>query len=211
MMPLRSMSVILTSVLICVSVACADNPLEWRFIWNEANSRMAAARTEDDFHLAGEAYRKLLHAGVRNGPLFYNLGTALLKAERYDEAIAALLRAERYMGTTPDIRRNMLIALARRNKDETVALPWYRFPLFWHYGLAVSTRVNITVLAFAALWVSFVLRVLGFRRVFRRMMNLSLVAVIVFGSSAATSLHQEVESEISMFTETAQKALELNE
>ena len=44
---------------------------------------------------------------MRNGVLFYDLGTALLKAGQADEAFEVLLRAERYLGYNPDVKRNL--------------------------------------------------------------------------------------------------------
>ena len=180
---------------LCASVVSADNVLERQFIWNEANSRMASAGTQEDFLLAAEVYRKLLDTGVRNGPLFYNLGTALLMAKRYDDAMNAFLRAERYMGSSWDIKRNMLIAAAGEERDKTVSLPWYRVPMFWHFGLAVSTRMTISVCAFTAFWLSLILRSLDSRRLYRPLMILSLIVLVMFGSSVLTTIHQESKSE----------------
>ena len=152
---------------------------------------MASARSPDDFLRAAQVYGKLLNRGVRNGPIFYDLGTAFLKADRYEEAQALLLRAERYMGSDPDIERNMMLAMAKGKKDAPVALPWYRFLLFWHYGLSGPVRMTITACAFLCFWLALTLRTLGPRRIARRLLILSLAVLVLFGSSVLTSLHQE--------------------
>lgn len=180
---------------LCAPTLYADNVFERQFIWNEANSKMASAGTQEDFLLAAEVYRKFLDTGVRNGPLFYNLGTALLMAKRYDDAMNAFLRAERYMGSSWDIKRNMLIAAAGEEKDETVSLPWYRVPMFWHFGLAVSTRMTISVYAFMAFWLSLILRSLDSRRLYRPLMILSLIVLVMFGSSVLTTLESEARDQ----------------
>lgn len=165
---------------------------ELRFIWREANTRMASASKADDFAAAADRYAELVRRGVRNGPLFRNLGTALLLAEQYQPAVRALERAERYGGSDPDLRRNLLLALSgAAGGDTTVALPWYRYPLFWHYGLSGRVRMNIAVLAFGAIWLLLALRLGGFRRLVRDAVAVCIVLVILFGSSAATSLWQE--------------------
>jgi hypothetical protein len=181
----------LTILFFCALTAAADGPTERLFMWNEANARMCAAQTREDFAAAAAAYRRLAAAGARNDVLFYNLGTALLKAERYGEAAMALLRAERYGGTTPDIERNLEIALAAGRKDGTAALPWYRPLLFWHYSLAAEVRAGIAALAFSGIWLALALRVMGFRRAAGPLLTLSVTLLILFGSSALTSVHEE--------------------
>ena len=51
-----------------------------RVLWNEANAALANAVKPADYLRAARSYQALVDSGVRNGPLFYNLGTALLKA-----------------------------------------------------------------------------------------------------------------------------------
>jgi len=181
-------------MLVGAAGAWAATPTEQHFIWDEANARMATARTEKDFLLAARSYAKLVNAGVHNGPLFYNLGTALLKGRHYDDAGAALLRAERYAGSDPDIRRNLLLAAARDDKHAEVSLPWYRYFLFWHYGLGLHARTTIAVAAFAVFWLALTARLLGARRLDRPFIGLSLLVLVLYGSSMATSLNQEANA-----------------
>jgi len=164
--------------------------MEQRFLWKQANSQMASAHTRDDFAAAAATYRRLVVSGARNGPLFYNLGTALLRAGQYEEAVDALLRAERYVGSNPEITQNLLIALASEDKDAEVALPWYRFPLFWHYGLSANLRIAITAGAFALACILLALWQLGSRTA-RQIMFVAWVVVALFGSSVITTFHQE--------------------
>ena len=56
----------------------AQTAAEQRFMWNQANATFASSRTADDFRRAAETYQALVDSGVRNGPLFDNLGIALL-------------------------------------------------------------------------------------------------------------------------------------
>lgn len=184
-------------VLLCVlasaaPVAGAGHDIERRFSWHEANARMAVARTQAEYLAAAEAYQRLVDAGVRNGPICYNLGTALLKAERFGEALAALERAERYVGADPDVRRNMRLALAGQRKlDEAAALPAYRYLFFWHYDLAGGLRVSIAVVAFSLCWVALALRSLGVRRIAARLLTLSAVVLALAGSSALMTIYHE--------------------
>ena len=168
----------------------APNESGRRFLWDQANSQMCSARTPAEFGKAAATYRRLLASGVRNGPLFYNLGTALLKAGEYEPATAALLRAERYTGSTPEIRQNLLLALAREDPNATVSLPWHRFPLFWHYGLSGATRVAVAATAFSLFWAALALARAGVRPA-RPFAVLCLCAFVLFGSSVLTTWHDE--------------------
>ena len=165
--------------------------LEHEFLWTAANSRMACAASENDFLDAARLYLKLVNGGVRNGHLFYNLGTALLKARRYNLAVSSLERAERYLGSTAEIRRNLLLANAGDDKDAEPLVPWTRYLLFWHHGLGIATRITIAVAAFALFWFGLILRALSLRRIAGTLTVISLVVLVLFGSSIAASWNQE--------------------
>lgn len=189
-------SATLLGVFLCTTtVARADIEAERQFLWNAANSGMAQAQTPSEFLHPARLYAKLVDSGVRNGPLFYNLGTALLMAKQHAEAVDALLRAERYMGSTHEIRRNLLIALRERDGDGSVGLPWFRPLLVWHYRLPASVRVSAAAIAFACLWGGLLLRALGFRKRATAIVRLAVAGLLVFGLSALTSWYQERQAD----------------
>ncbi len=168
---------------------------ERAFIWNEGQAHMAAARTPEDYLRAAQTYQKLVDAGVRNGPLFYNLGTAFLHAGQIAPAIDALQRAEQFLGFQNDIRQNLKIAMARKANNETAEWPWYRLVMFWHFYLSAATRLMVTAIAFFVFWVILILRLLGIRRGdVNTIMILAALAMVLFGSSVATSWHQAATS-----------------
>jgi hypothetical protein len=169
----------------------ADLSAEREFLWDEANSRMVSAQTRDDFLAASLIYRELADKGVKNGALFYNLGVALMQAGEHGQALEAFHRAERYTGSSEDIRRNLLICLAGEKQDEDVSLPWHRFLLFWHYGFSGSVRVAVAAGAFSMCWLALVAGSIGYRRFARPMLVLAFLVLVLFGSSAATTLHLE--------------------
>lgn len=187
----RTISVIAFLLAGCAASYAGDAE-ERRFIWEEANSRMTTARSREDFAHAARSYEKLLKLGVRNGPLFYNLGTALLRSGQYEESVRMLERAERYSGTTRDIRQNMLIAIARHDKDRNSVMPWYRIFLFWHYELSLKTRINIALASFTIFWLLLTCRLLGMTGA-GKLTHLAAAGIVmaIFVSSAATSLNRE--------------------
>ncbi len=181
----------LIAIPLCVYASAQNKFNEYEFAWNQANAQMASARTETDFMNAAQTYRNLVNAGVRNGRLFYNLGTACLMAGQYDEAITFLLRSERYTGTSWDIKRNMLIALARGDKNARVSLPWHRVPLFWHYQLSTPARTIITIAAFNIFWLMLIPAAFGLKKTLKSIQVLAVAVFVIFGSSSITSMHRE--------------------
>lgn len=165
-------------------------PIEREFAWHEANAIMANAIEQVDFLRAADAYHKLIERGAANGILYYNLGAALLQAGHPDAAQAALLRAEQYLGSQPDITKNLKIACARKLNTETAELPWYRIALFWHFILPAKTRALITVTAFLVFWLALTIRRFGIRRGNDLLIGLSLLIFVSFSSSLAVSMRQ---------------------
>lgn len=164
------------------------------FIWNEANAVMQNAKTPPDYLRAASIYQRLVDDGVRNGPLFYNIGTALLLAERYELAFNAFERAERYLGRQTDIDQNLKIALAKKTKSTTAVLPWYRLAAFWHFYLSCPQRIYIASGAFLVFWLALCLRRTGVKRITNAIALFSLVVFVVFASSAAASWQMENSS-----------------
>lgn len=174
----------------------AEEYVEKKFIWNEAEFQMASSRKTEDFLLAASILNKLVDAGVKNSSLFYDIGTLLLKAGYYDEAAVYLLRSERYSGTTWEIERNLCLAAAAGDENTPLTPAWYRYPLFWHFGLSMKTRLLIALFAFTILWIPLSLRVLGIQSAGTPVIVISLTILIIFGSSLLTSLHQETAAPV---------------
>ncbi len=164
---------------------------ERAFIWNEANAQMQNSRTQSDYIRAASIYQRLIDDGVRNGPLFYNIGTAMLAAGRNDQALDAFERAERYLGWQADIEHNLQIAHARKSKSSTVDLPWYRLVAFWHFYFSCPQRSGIAAFAFLFFWLALILRRLGIRRMTAAAALLGLLVFVVFVTSVAASWQME--------------------
>jgi hypothetical protein len=180
---------ILAVVLAAAGSARADAAREHVFMWREANARLAAATEPEAFLRAAEAYAELIAQGVRNAPLYYNLGTALILGGKPEAGLRALNRAERYGGTTWEIRRNMTLAVAALEDDPSAALPWYRVVLFWHYGLSTATRAALAVGLYGLVWLLLIRRVFGGR--LGPAFYATCAALALIASSVLTSLHQE--------------------
>lgn len=171
-----------------------------QFLWEQANTAMGAAARPEEFLDAARTYDRLVREGVRNGAIFFNLGTALLLAGEGAQAEVALLRAERYSGTTPDLLTNLRQARAIRRGQREAPLSWTRMVFFWHYGLAGRTRLYLAAAAWWLLWLGLLLKwpraVSGARSrpvhpVAASMVLLGVFFTLVFGVSVAvTCLHE---------------------
>ncbi len=184
-------SLILFILLLAAIRTSASTPAERAFIWDEAVTEMSSAKTPKDFLAAAGTFQKLVDLGVRNPDLLYNQGTALVLSDKPADAIEVLLRAERYGGSTPDIRRNLAIAQAGKDGLKTPVESWLRLVLFWHYGLPCATRASLAAGAFSGLWLAWTLLSLGATRTGKTLRIISFILLIAFGSSTLATLQQE--------------------
>jgi len=184
-------SLILFILLLAAIRTSASTPAERAFIWDEAVTEMSSAKTPKDFLAASRTFQKLVDLGVRNPDLLYNQGTALVLSDKPADAIEVLLRAERYGGSTPDIRRNLAIAQAGKDGLKTPVESWLRLVLFWHYGLPCATRASLAAGAFSGLWLAWTLLSLGATRTGKSLRIISFILLIAFGSSTLATLQQE--------------------
>ena len=97
-----------------------------------------------------DAYERAETLGVRNGPLYYNLGNAYFKQGDLARAIAAYRRAERLMPRDALLRANLDFVLAQReDKALQSPTPW---PLSWGRDLFRWLSLNEWVLVATALY-----------------------------------------------------------
>ena len=163
-----------------------------RFQWQAANHQLLKARSPADYNEAAEAYQALMRDGTINAHVAYNHGCALLMAGEIERAIRSLLRAERYTGTTRDIRHNLRRALAADAEAPNGVNLWYRTPLFWHFGLPTHTRACIAATAFSLTWIIFGIGLLRHRHAPGPLMLTAVTTTVIFASSVALTLHAEM-------------------
>jgi hypothetical protein len=176
-----------------------------RFEWEEAQSLAAAAANPTAFHEAASQFNDLSAQGVRNGDLFFNLGTCLLLAGEPKNAWRAFVRAERYLGRPRDLVHNMELARTAMNGGDPAPLPWDRTLLFLHYGLPLELRLRIATLCFFLFWVAWALAWGRVRSSAQFILALTLAGALVFGTSAAVTLFQEAhELPLSLLSQKTQ-------
>lgn len=184
---------LLLSVTGCTPRRAEISSQESRFLWHQANAQIASADTADDFAAAARTYQRLEAGGVSNGPLLYNLGVALLMSDAPDAALTALLRAERYLGATPDLRANLELAWQRQKNAER-AWPWTRTVFALHYRLPLQLRENVLWIAYQLLWLGLLAYALRRPALGRPVVISAAVLLAVMATSVGTTHHQEAAS-----------------
>ncbi len=170
------------------------------FVWRQANAAAASARTPEDFRQAALVYRELIDSGAVNGAVLYNYGTMLMLSGLSSEAVDAFERAEALDGASPELENNLDLALRAVDKathtdgggdwqgvDSATALPWYRVPLFWHYGVPVIMRLEALAVMWGVFWLGVFLKFARLRRAGKVFVAVGLVGLAVFGSSVLAS------------------------
>lgn len=169
------------------------------FLWEQANSQAASATKPEEYLKAANTYNRLAADGVRNGPLFLNLGNTLIMAGDGANAAAAFARAERYLGATPETRQGLAAALVLQTGRTYADLPWSRIAFFWHYVFPCPVRVLAALGGWTLFWIGVFCRILLQRRnghVFLRslsgtcMLTGSLIAAVFSASAFVTLAHE---------------------
>ncbi len=175
------------------------------FAWERANARLASARTPSDFLDAARAYNRLVRDGDTRGAVFYNLGTALLLAGDAPNAVAALVRAERHLGSTPASRANLRLAYSLleappasdasphttlRAFPPPAPLPWTHTAFFWHYEFPCRHRAAAAAVGWALVFAALLIRLIR-PAAARPLLCAGLFLFAIFGASAAVTLLQE--------------------
>lgn len=167
------------------------------FAWDMANATMSRANTAEDFESAAELYVGMVDDGARNGPLFANLGVALLMAGDGRDAETAFARAERYAGASPELESGIRAARAMAAGSQDSQPHWSRIVFFWHFALATPTRVQIAAAGWCLLWLGVMIRIIAgaaHRKggsLAATLMVAGAIATLVFGTSATLTIMQE--------------------
>ena len=132
------------------------------FDWERVQNAFATASTPDDFARAADLCHALATNGAASGPLYHNLGTALLLAGQPRAAAEAFDVAARWRGLSPEVRGNRL--LAEKALSGSTQLPPERYFLAWHYWPSAKARVAAAAACWALFWACLAVAALAPRR-----------------------------------------------
>lgn len=170
-----------------------------QFLWEQANAQASSASKPEEFGKAALNYERLVAEGVVTAPLLMNLGASYVMAGESSKAMNTFLRAERYVGSTPEIKQGLLAALSKQSGQQRKELPWVRTALFWHYSLPCQVRVWIALVAWTLFWGGLFLRLLMRHHNIHTLASLSEtgmfvggVTTVIFAASVIVTVLQEV-------------------
>jgi len=152
------------------------------FDWGRAQSAMATAQAPAGFLAAARLYADMADSGAATGPLFHNLGTALLLAGEPGAAKVAFDSALLRRGAARETTSNY--ALAQRSLSGTASLPPSRYILCWHWLLHLKWRIAIATALWWLLWL-LAAAMAALRRPRWTPLFASAVAFAIFAASAA--------------------------
>jgi hypothetical protein len=115
------------------------------------------------------------------------------------KAIASFSRAERYVGTMPEIRQGLLAAFTNQSGERHKELPWVRTALFWHYSLPCHMRTRIALSGWLFFWGGLLVRRMMNHRKIHALESLSEtgmfvggVTTLIFTASVISTVLQEM-------------------
>lgn len=118
-----------------------------------------------DYPAAIAAFQRVVGAGVRSGPLYYNLGNAHMKNGDLGHAIWWYERALRWMPHDPDLKFNLDYARTKiRDEVPKPGLSLQRVLFFWKYALSPYAVRWAAIASFWLFWMLLAIRVWRGRR-----------------------------------------------
>lgn len=138
-------------------------------------------------------FSEIVHTGIANGKLFYNLGNAYLKLNDIGHAILWYKRAFKLIPNDPDLKFNYTVALSRVKDlpaDNNHSI--FKVIFFWKYLLSRSQVQWLGVLLNSIFWI-----VLTFELIFRKnrlkwARNIILVPTVVLFLTALYNYYDAI-------------------
>lgn len=164
------------------------------FVWTQANTLAAHARTPAEYREAARTYLRLTDDGVCNPALLQNLGAVLVMAGNSPQAIQVFERCERLYGISPETEAGSRAAFALRPQNESRSLPWMRTVFYPHYRYACLDRIVVAGVGIGcALVMLFLARLIRPLRKFFIAVSVCIGAIVFLGAiSAGVSVFQEM-------------------
>jgi hypothetical protein len=194
----QSIALVFVVASCCALNLCAEYSTR-QFLWEQANTQAASATKAEDYAKAAATYNRLLADGVVTAPLLLNLASVQVMAGEGAHAIALFTRAERYVGTTPDVRQGLLAAFSNQTGQQKTELPWIRTALFWHYSLPCQMRTRIALVGWLFFWGGLLVRLIMRHRKIHALASLSEtgmfvggITTLIFAASVITTVLQEM-------------------
>ena len=194
----QSIALVFVATSCCALNLCAEYSTR-QFLWEQANTQAASATKAEDYAKAAATYNRLLADGVVTAPLLMNLASVQVMTGEGAQAVALFTRAERYVGTTPEVRQGLLAAFSNQTGQQKNELPWIRTALFWHYSIPCQMRTRIALVGWLFFWGGLLVRLIMRHRkihalasMYETGMFVGGITALIFAASVITTVLQEM-------------------
>ncbi len=158
-------------------------------VFDIANEEYKAGNFED----AAKLYEGLLTGpGLKTADIYYNLGNAYFKLQKYGKAIASYQRALRLAPREQDVLANLRYVrnLTKDKIDRPKSTEMLQGLLFFHYALNRAESEEIFLVAYLATVLFAIAYLFRKERVLRWLTITSLVLALTFGTSTAMHVYR---------------------
>jgi tetratricopeptide (TPR) repeat protein len=150
------------------------------------------------FAEAVSRYEALVHSGVQNGRLFYNLGNAELQRGRLGAAILNYRRAQELIPGDRRLQENLRVAreLCRTQIPPRGASEFVRTLFFLHFQTSLRTRFAAGLACYGLFWLVLIVRMYAPRVPLRALAGVLAVAWVGLGTSVLMGWQVEGRREV---------------
>lgn len=184
----------------------------------QANLLVNTAISKEDFTaIATNYYTRFNYNFNSDKPiptLLHNYATALTLAGHPQKAINVIEHIEAITGATKELDNSRLFAMQTLQEQDSLqaeedgtatilespTLPWYRFPLFWHYKYSISERGNALCIIWTMLWMLLIIRLFPTNKKPLNIATALLLIVFIFVSSSYLASRELLNNPIPKIT-----------
>ena len=165
----------------------SNEPLDAPSLFMEAHKNY----TEGMYSQATHHYEKLIHSGIRNGEIYYNLGNSYFKMGMLGKAIVSYRLAEIYLPRDEDLNVNANYArqLTKDRIESKQFLPFIKKFCFWYSTLNMRELLLVFLLGHLLLWSLVTIKIFWKNEYANLILLINLAVVAVLGFSLTLKLY----------------------
>jgi len=165
----------------------SKEPLDAPSLFMEAHKNYTEGRYTQATHL----YEKLIHSGIRNGEIFYNLGNSYFKMGMLGKAIVSYRLAEIYLPRDEELKANVSYArqLTKDRIESKQFLSFIKQFCFWYSTLNVRELLLVFLIGHLLLWSLAAIKIFWKNEYANLILLINLAVVVVLGFSLALRLY----------------------
>ena len=162
-------------------------PLDTPSLFMEAHKNFS----EGMYAEAARLYEKLIHSGIRNGEIYYNLGNSYFKMGMLGKAIVSYRLAAIYLPRDEDLKANLRYArqLTKDRIEVKQFLPFIKKFCFWYSSLNMRELLLVFLIGHLLLWSLATIKIFWKNEYANLILLINLIVVVILGFSLALRLY----------------------